>query len=54
MDMRVPLEISAERVKDTNEPGDKVFGLIDVVKHTENHISDGMKETVEERTVAKK
>lgn len=52
MDMRVPLEIPAERVKDTNEPGDKVFGLIDVLKHTENHIPDGMKDTVEERAVA--
>ena len=52
MDMRVPLEIPAERVKDTNEPGDKVFRLIDVLKHTENHIPDGMKETVEESAVA--
>ena len=52
MDMRVPFENPAERVKDTNEPGDKVFGLIDVLKHTENHIPDGMKETVEERAVA--
>lgn len=52
MDMRVPLEIPAEGVKDTNEPGNKVFGLIDVLKHTENHIPDGMKETVEERAVA--
>ena len=52
VDMWIPLEIPAEGVKDTNEAGDKVFGLIDVLKHTENHIPDGMKETVEERAVA--
>lgn len=53
MDMRVPFEIPAECMKDTNEAGDKVFRLIDVMKHTKNNISDGMEETVEERAVAK-
>ncbi len=54
MDMGIPFEIAPEGVEDTNEPGSKVFGLIDVVKHTKNNVSDGMKETVQERTVAEK
>lgn len=52
MDMRITFEIAAEGVEYTNESGSKVFGLVEVMKHTKNNVSDGMKETVEERTVA--
>lgn len=52
MDMRIPFEIPAEDMKDTNEAGSEVIRRINVLEHTENDISDGMKETVEERAVA--
>lgn len=35
MDMRAPFEVSAERVKDTNKPGSKIFILIKFRKHLE-------------------
>ena len=38
-------------MKDTDKSWNKVFGLIHLVKHTEDDIPDGMKETVKERTV---
>ena len=41
-------------MKDTDKSGNKVFGLIHLVKHTEDDIPDGMKETVKERAVTKK
>ena len=38
-------------MKNTDKSWNKVFGLIHLVKHTEDDIPDGMKETVKERTV---
>ena len=38
-------------MKNTDKSWNKVFGLIYLVKHTEDDIPDGMKETVKERTV---
>ena len=54
MNMRIPLETSAEGVKNTNKAGSKVFRLIHFVEHIENGIANSMKETVQEFTVFKK
>ena len=54
MDMRVPFEVSTERVKDTNKPRSKVFSFIKFRKHTKDDISDGMKKTIQKRMILKK
>ena len=54
MDMRVPFEVSTERVKDTNKPRSKIFSFIKFRKHTEDDISDGMKKTIQKRMILKK
>ncbi len=54
MDMRVPFEVSTERVKDANKPRSKVFSFIKFRKHTKDDISDGMKKTIQKRMILKK
>ena len=54
MDMRVPFEVSTERVKDTNKPRSKIFSFIKFRKHTKDDISDGMKKTIQKRMILKK
>ena len=54
MDMRVPFEVSTERVKDTNKPRSKIFSFIKFRKHTEDDIADGMKKTIQKRMILKK
>ena len=51
VDMRVPFQISAKGVKDHDETGSKVHGLILFKKHTGDNAVYGMEETVKERTV---
>lgn len=46
MDMRVPFQVSTERVKDTNKPRSKIFSFIKFRKHTKDDISDGMKKRI--------
>lgn len=52
--MRVPFQVSTERVKDTNKPRSKIFGIIKFRKHTKDDISDGMKKTIQKRMILKK
>ena len=51
MDMRIPLEVPTESVKNTDKTGSKVFRVIRVIKHTKNDISNRRKQKVQERTV---
>ena len=51
VDMGVPFQISAKGVKDHDETGSKVHGLILFKKHTGDNAVYGMEETVKERTV---
>lgn len=53
MDVRVPFEISAKGMKDTNNPGSEVFRFIDVEKHAEDNIPDRGKKQVEKRAIFK-
>lgn len=46
MDMRIPFQVSTERVKDTNKPRSKIFSFIQFRKHTKDDISDGMKKRI--------
>ena len=41
-------------MKNTNETRSKVFRFVLFIKHAKNNISNGMKETIEERTVIEK
>ena len=54
VNMRVPFEVSTERVKDANKPRSKVFSFIKFRKHTKDDISDGMKKTIQKRMILKK
>ena len=54
MDVRIPLKAAAEGVEDTDKPGSKTFGFVELAEHTKNDIADRIKETVEERTVSAK
>jgi hypothetical protein len=54
VDMRVPFQISAKGVKDHDETGSEVHGLILLKKHTGNNTVHGMEEAVKEGTVTQK
>lgn len=51
MYMRVPFEISAKGMKNTDEARSKEFRLIHFEKHTKNNIAYGMKKAVQKRAV---
>jgi len=51
MYMRIPFEIPAKGMKNTDESRSKEFRLIHHKKHTKNNITDGMKKAVQKRTV---
>ena len=53
VDVRIPFEISAKSVEDHDISGSEVLGMVQIEKHTGYDTGDGMKETVEERTVLK-
>ena len=44
--MRVPLQTSAEGMKNADETWGKVFGFINFVEHTQNAITDSVKKAV--------
>ena len=54
VDMGVPFQISAKGVKDHDETGSKVHGLILLKKHTGNNTVHGMEEAVKKGTVRQK
>ena len=51
VDTRVPFERTAKSMKDTDETGHEVFGLIHVMKHAEHNAADSRKKAVEEGAV---
>lgn len=51
VDMRVPFERTAKSMKDTDETGHEVFGLIHIMEHTEYNAADSRKKAVEEGAV---
>ena len=52
--MRIPFQRATEGMKNTDETWDKVFGFIDVMKHTEDNTADSLKKAVKERAILKK
>ena len=54
MDMRVPFQVPAKRMKDTDKAGSEIFRMIEIVKHTQDDISDGMKKAVQKGVVLEK
>ena len=53
VDMRVPFEVTAEGMKDTDKPGSKAFGFIVSVEHTKDDTAYSGEETTKEGTVSK-
>ena len=52
MDMRIPLETAAESVQNADKAGSKAFSFTELPKHIKDDVANGMKETVEQRTVS--
>lgn len=50
----IPFEIAAKRMKDHDIAGSKIFGMVQIEKHPRYYTGDGMEETVQERSVLKK
>ena len=48
MNVRVPFERTAEGMKNTDKTRDKVFGIVEVMKHTKDNTADCLKEAVKE------
>lgn len=46
MDMRIPFQIPAEGMQDTNKSGSKALGYGGFIKHVKNNISYGRKQQV--------
>ena len=46
MDMGIPFQVPSKSMEDTDNPGGKVFGMVEVVKHAQDYIPDGRKEKV--------
>lgn len=53
VDMGIPFKGTSKSVKDTDKAWDKVFGLIDLMEHTQDDITDSVKKTAQERAVLK-
>ena len=51
MDMRIPLEIPAERMENHDETRSVMFGFTEVEKHTGNDTVDCVKKAIEQRTI---
>ena len=54
MNMRIPLKTAAKGMENTNETGSKVLSFVEFAEQAKNDIPDGMKKTVEQRTVSAK
>jgi hypothetical protein len=48
MNMRVPFERTSKGMKNTDKTRDKVFGLVEIMKHTKDNTTDCLEEAVEE------
>lgn len=49
----IPFQRATKGMEDTDESGNKVFGFIHLMKHTQDNTADSIKKTVEERAVIK-
>ena len=54
MDVRIPLEITAKGVKDSDETGGEVFRAVHFWKKAQNDIPDGMEKIREQRAILQK
>ena len=54
VNVRIPLKAAAKGVEDTDKAGSEAFSLIEFTKQAKNDIADGVKKTVEKRTVSAK
>ena len=54
VDMGIPLQRTSKSMEDADESGHEVFGLIQVMKHTEYNAADSRKKTVQKGTVFQK
>ena len=54
MDVRIPFQRTPKGMQDTDETRDKIFGLIDFMKHIHDNAADSLKEAVEKGTVFQK
>jgi hypothetical protein len=52
MNVRIPFQVPAESVKHTNKSGRKILGFVHVTKHSQNHITHRMKQTVQQISVS--
>ena len=46
VNMRIPLKVASEGVKNADKAGSKMLGFIELAEHTKDDIADRMKETV--------
>lgn len=53
MNMRIPFQVATEGMKNTDNPGNKGLGFIDIEKHAENDTADGRKEAIQKSPVFK-
>ena len=53
MNVRVPFEIPAKSMKDTDETRSEVFSFVHIEEHTEDDIPDGLKKDIQARSVIK-
>lgn len=49
--MRIPCEVPAKRMKDTDKAGNKYLRFIKIKKHTRNNALNSMKETVKQGSI---
>lgn len=54
MNMRIPFEIPTEGMKNHDETGSVMFGMIEFEKHTGNDTVDCMEKTIQQRTILEK
>lgn len=54
MDMRIPFQIASKGVKNTDKSRGKIFSFIHFGKHTEDNITNRMKETIEQSSILEK
>ena len=52
VNMRIPLEATTKGMENANETRGETLSFIEFAEHAKNDIADGMKETVEQRTIS--
>ena len=52
MDMRIPLQTTAEGMKNTDKTGSKAFSFTEFAKHIKNDVTNRMKKAVKQGTIS--